>query len=273
MAQPSSFMLQHNNISQINNNYYNLNINTKYLGYKYKFVNLFSILLRLILLKKTNLKIKILGLKLYLKLKKLKKPYKLKRKTFRYKFKRKLFLNVWNKIFKKLKLYFFNKNKYKFNIFIRTYFKKKLLPKLKIRRKRKFYWKIKKKNLRFLRRYKYKFSFSILRLLKIKNFTYIFFFLKKIKKRKYKKKGRWKMSKNYFLKRKMLTKKKMKIKRKLRIKLKLRLQKQKQTKKQKLLQNAKNVFIWNIYVLKKNYLNTLFRKIQTTRLILNLIFL
>jgi hypothetical protein len=51
------------------------------------------------------------------------------------------------------------------------------------------------------------------------------------------------------------------------------LQKQKQTKKQKLLQNAKNVFIWNIYVLKKNYLNTLFRKIQTTRLILNLIFL
>lgn len=92
MAQPSSFMLQHNNISQLNNNYYNININTKYLGYKYKFVNLFSTLLRLILLKKTNLKVKILGLKLYLKLKKLKKPFK--KKTFRSKFKRKLFLSL-----------------------------------------------------------------------------------------------------------------------------------------------------------------------------------
>lgn len=67
MAHPTTFMFQHNNISQFNSNYYTTNIIKKYKGYKYKFSHIISSLINFSLKKKSKIKIFLLYRKIFLK--------------------------------------------------------------------------------------------------------------------------------------------------------------------------------------------------------------
>ena len=83
MAHPTSFMFQHNNISQLNSNYFTTNINKKYKGYRFKFSSLLSQLINFCLKKKSKIKIKLLYRKIFLKKRKI--NYLIKFKKFHIK--------------------------------------------------------------------------------------------------------------------------------------------------------------------------------------------
>lgn len=183
MAQPTTFMLQHNNISQVNDIYYTNNVTKKYLGYKYKFVFFLKKILKFSFIRKYKIKLKILMLK------------STQKKTFKYlknKLKPRLaklgYINYFDRILTRL-----NKN-YIFNKF---FFVKKLKKPQK--KKRKFFkikWKLKKKTLKRIFRKKRKpFSIGLIRLIRVKNITFLNYILKKIKYKKYNRFNRFKLKK------------------------------------------------------------------------------
>ena len=212
MAQPTTFMLQHNNISQVNDLYYTNNITKKYLGYKYKFVFFLKKILKFSFIRKYKIKLKILMLK------------STQKKTFKYlktKLKPKVaklrYINYFDRILTRInknyiymtrykikeipllhniKLYhltIINKN-YIFNKFF--FFKKLKAPQKKKRKFFKIKWTLKKKTLkRLFRRKRKPFSIGLIRLIRIKDITFLSYILKKIKYKKYNRFNRFKLKK------------------------------------------------------------------------------
>lgn len=194
MAQPTTFMLQHNNISQVNDIYYTNTITKKYLGYKYKFILFLKKILKFSFFKKYKIKLKILMLKSTQK-----KTFKFLKKHKKFKVPKIKHFNCFDKVISKI-----NK-KY---MFIKFFFIKKLTK--PTRKKRKFFrikWLLKKKTLKKIFKKKYTpFSIGIIRLIKIKNVTFLNYILKKIKYKKYNKYDRFKIiriKKDVFLKKKI----------------------------------------------------------------------
>ena len=197
MAQPTTFMLQHNNISQVNDIYYTNNITKKYLGYKYKLIHMLKKVLKFSFIRKHKIKIKILMLKSTQKkmFKLLKKKIKQKVSKLKYFMGYDRFLRNYNKGF----------------VFSKLITIKKLnKPE---RKKRKFFrvrWLLKKKTLKkIFKKNKKIFSIMLVRLVRVKSITFLNYVLKKIKYKKYDKYAKWgikRVKKNIFISSRLLKK-------------------------------------------------------------------
>ncbi len=192
MAHPTSFMFQHNNISQLNSNYFTTNISKKYKGYRFKFSHIISQLIKFCLKKKSKIKLKILYRKIFLKKRKINylikfKKYKIKR--FWLKWQDICYYDLlennnswsWRKTLRK-KL-FLPQQRYYF----RRKWRKKIVKKILRRSTKKFKIKLKwkKKKIRKFLRFKYKFNVIIFRFIKVKNISFLFFISKRIAKKKF----------------------------------------------------------------------------------------